>query len=215
MKTITTDRRRLVRLSKFLALILRHQPERFALEMDDEGWASLPEVMEILRGLPNFRWATRADVMAFVEEGAGSDKRRFQVEGKRIRARYGHSIAQPIIYEPCTPPPILYHGTSPDALEAIRREGLRPMERQYVHLSPDPGTAIRVGARHDSRPVILTVRAAKAHAAGILFYQADEAVYLARYIPSEFLDSKTSDVKREGEIRLTHYALPGARRGKD
>ncbi len=78
-------RRNLIKLSKFLALILRHQPERFALELDDEGWASLSEVMEILRGLPNFRWATRADVMVVVEEGSGDGKRRFQVEGNRIR----------------------------------------------------------------------------------------------------------------------------------
>ena len=180
--------RRLVKLSKFLALILRHQPERFALELDEEGWARLPEVMEILRGLPNFRWATRADLMALVEGVAGDDTRRFQVEGKRIRARYGHSIAQPIRYEPCAPPPILYHPTSPDALEAIRREGLRPMERQYVHLAPDAETAIRVGARHDERPVVVTVRAAEARAAGVEFYRADEAVYLAKRVPVEFLE---------------------------
>ena len=61
------------------------------------------------------------------------------------------------------------------------------MERQYVHLSPDAETAIRVGTRHDESPVILTVRAADAHAAGITFYQADETVYLAKHIPVEFL----------------------------
>ena len=180
--------RRLVKLGKFLALILRHQPERFALELDEEGWASLSEVMEIVRGLPNLRWATRADVMRVVEEGTGDGKRRFQVEGKRIRARYGHSIAQPITYEPCTPPPVLYHGTAPDALEAIRRDGLRPLGRQYVHLSPDSETAIRVGVRHNERPVVLTVNAAEAHAAGVEFYQADEAVYLARRILAEFIE---------------------------
>jgi putative RNA 2'-phosphotransferase len=182
------DRRRLGKLSKFLALILRHQPERFALELDGEGWASLPEVMEIVQGLPNFRWATRADVMAVVEGEAGDGKRRFQVEGGRIRAQYGHSIAQPIHYEPCVPPSLLYHGTSPRALASIRREGIRPMERQYVHLSPDRDTAVRVGARHDERSVVLTVRAAEAHAAGIEFYQADEAVYLAGSIPAEFVE---------------------------
>jgi len=184
-----TDRRRLIKLSKFLALVLRHQPERFALELDDGGWTSLPEVMEILRGLPNFRWATRADVMEVVEEGTDDGKRRFQVDGNRIRARYGHSIAQPIRYEPCAPPSLLYHGTSPDQLEAIRHEGLKPMERQYVHLSPDYETAIRVGVRHADHPVVLTVRAADAHAAGVEFYRADEAVYLARRIPPEFLES--------------------------
>ena len=182
------DRRRLMKLSKFLALILRHQPERVALPLDEEGWTSFSEVMEIVKGLPNFRWANRADVLQVVEGKGGDDKRRFEVQGNRIRARYGHSFAQPIVYEPCTPPPILYHGTSPDALESIRREGLRPMERQYVHLSPDTETAIRVGARHDSQPVVLTVRAAKARAAGVEFYQADEAVYLAKQVPPEFVD---------------------------
>jgi putative RNA 2'-phosphotransferase len=183
-----SDHRRLIKLSKFLSLILRHQPERFALVIDGEGWASLPDVMEILKGLPNFRWVTRADVVRVVEEGSGDDKRRFEVLESRIRARYGHSFAQPIHYEPCVPPPILYHGTSQRALAAIRREGLRPMGRQYVHLSPDPGTATRVGARHDERPIILTVRAAEAHAAGVVFHQADEAVYLAKRVPAKFVE---------------------------
>ena len=183
-----TDTRRLTKLSKFLALILRHQPERFALAIDEQGWAPFAEVLEIVQGLPNFRWATRADVMAVVEGGTGTDKRRFEVEGNRIRARYGHSFAQPTIsYEPCVPPPVLYHGTSPQALASIRREGLEPMGRQYVHLSPDLDTAVRVGARHDEHPVILTIRAAEAHVAGVAFYQADEAVYLARHVPATFL----------------------------
>ena len=190
-----TDPRRLTKLSKFLALILRHQPERFGLVLDEEGWASLSEVMEILRGLPNFRWATHADVMTVVEGGKSNgpggldvEKRRFEVAEGRIRARYGHSLAQLIHYERCGPPTTLYHGTSPDSLAAIRREGLKPMERQYVHLSPDPEIATRVGARHDDRPVILTVRAAEAHAAGIAFHQADGSVYLAKRIPVEYLE---------------------------
>jgi putative RNA 2'-phosphotransferase len=110
------------------------------------------------------------------------------VQGDRIRTRYGHSFAQPIRYEPCSPPPVLYHGTSRQALPTIRRDGLRPMERQYVHLSPDPQTAARVGARHDDQPVILTVRAAEAYAAGVVFHQADEAVYLAKRVPAEFVE---------------------------
>ena len=182
-----SEARRLVKLSKFLSLILRHQPERFALALDEEGWASLAEVLEILKGLPNFRWATRADVMGIVAEGTGDEKRRFEVVDGRIRACYGHSMAQPITYEPCTPPAVLYHGTSPEALDAIRREGLRPMARQYVHLAPDAETAVAVGARHDANPVVLTVRAGDAHAAGVVFYQAGEVVFLTKHVPPEFL----------------------------
>jgi len=81
------DTNRLIRLSKFLALILRHQPERFGLALDDGGWVSLHEVMEILHGLPNFRWATPADVRQIVEQGSGDGKLRFESDGPRIRAR--------------------------------------------------------------------------------------------------------------------------------
>lgn len=186
-----SDTRRLVKLSKFLALILRHQPERFALELDGEGWASLTEVMEILHGLPNFRGTTRADVISVADEGSDDGSRRFEVEGSRIRARYGHSVAQPIHYDRCTPPPVLYHGTARDRLPGIHQEGLKPMERQYVHLSLERKTAVRIGARHDERPIVLTVNASDAHAAGVEFYQADEAVYLAKYVPPAFLVSET------------------------
>jgi putative RNA 2'-phosphotransferase len=179
---------RMVKLSKFLSLILRHQPERFGLKLDEEGWASLPEVLEILHGLPNFRWATRADVLELVEKGSGDGKQRFEVVGERIRARYGHSVPLQADLPPCTPPDRLYHGTSPRALKHIREEGLRPMRRQYVHLSSDPETAARVGARHAPNPVVLTVRAAEAARAGILFHQADESTYLAKTIPPEFLE---------------------------
>jgi putative RNA 2'-phosphotransferase len=180
--------RQVVKLSKFLALILRHQPERFALALDDAGWASLSEVMEILKGLPNFRWASRSDVMQVVEQGTGDGKKRFQVEGGRIRALYGHSLERRIYHEPAKPPDRLYHGTSPDALQAIRREGLKPMDRQYVHLSPDRETATRVGRRHAPRPIVVSVRAGEAHEAGVMFYHPEEAVYLAEKIAPAFLD---------------------------
>lgn len=182
-----TERRRLIKLSKFLALLLRHQPERFALELDEAGWASLSEVMEIIQGLPNFRWATREDVMHVVKEGSGDGKKRFEVAEGRIRATYGHSIDRRIQYEPITPPDLLYHGTAPEAAEVIVREGLKPMGRQYVHLSPDYGTAIRVGARHTGDPVVVTVLAAEAHQDGIEFYHPDEDIYLSPAIPPEFL----------------------------
>lgn len=80
------ERRRQVKLSRFLALILRHQPERFSLILDPDGWAPLSEVLEILHGLPNFRWVTRADVVQLVEHGS-DDRHRFEIKGNRIRVR--------------------------------------------------------------------------------------------------------------------------------
>jgi putative RNA 2'-phosphotransferase len=147
--------------------------------------------MEILRGLPNFRWATQADVMRIVEQGSGGERRRFEVEEGRIRARYGHSIDQPIAYEPVAPPQVLYHGTSPERVASIFQEGLKPMTRQYVHLSSSPQTASQVGTRHAREPLILTILASEAHASGIEFYQADETVFLAKSVPAEFIAAQS------------------------
>lgn len=182
-----TDQRRQVRLSKFLALLLRHQPQRFGLDLDEQGWASLPHVLRLLHTTPHLRWADRSDVIAIAREGTGDGKKRFEIAGDRIRALYGHSFRQQIDYQPVEPPPHLYHGTSAEALPSIRHQGLRPMRRQYVHLSPDRQTAVQVGSRHAPRPIVITVRAAAAHAAGIEFYRPEETVYLVRCLPSRFL----------------------------
>ena len=100
-----TENRNFTKLSKFLALILRHQPERFGLLLDERGWVSLAEAMEILASLPNYHWANRSDVRQIVGSGAGDLKRRFELADGRIRACYGHSFDSPRIqYDPCSLP---------------------------------------------------------------------------------------------------------------
>ena len=121
---------------------------------------------------------------------AASEKQRYEIDldRQRIRAYYGHSIDAPIQYQQAEPPEILYHGTSVQALDAIRKSGLQPMSRQRVHLSEDRETAQLVGSRHPGQTVILTVRAGDAHRAGVRFYTGNESVWLADAIPPEFLN---------------------------
>ena len=40
---------RAVRISKFLSLVLRHQPEKIGLSLDQSGWASTPQLIEASR----------------------------------------------------------------------------------------------------------------------------------------------------------------------
>lgn len=178
---------RLQRLSKFLALLLRHRPDKFPLKLDEQGFASLDEVMSILHGLPNFRWANRAEVDAVVH---AAGRRRYEVVGDRIRALYGHSALRPT-YEPAVPPAVLYHGTAAEAAALISREGLHPMDRGYVHLSATPELARSTGLRHTASPVILRIRAAEAHAAGIPFYHPIPEIYLSETIPPEFIEEQS------------------------
>lgn len=172
-------------LSKTISHALRHEPWLYELELDDEGWASLDQLIAALRERGG-SWATvdRAQIEAAIGD---SDKDRHELVGDRIRALYGHSIPGKLARTPATPPDVLLHGTAPDVAEEIVRTGLKPMSRQYVHLSVDIEMALAVGNRKHPRPVILRVDAKRAHAEGVSFYRGNERVWLADFVPSDFL----------------------------
>ncbi|MCR5165047.1 MAG: RNA 2'-phosphotransferase [Thermoguttaceae bacterium] len=172
-------------LSKTISYALRHAPWEFELELDEEGWCESELLMEAMRN--EFK---RDDIsMADVEEILRtSDKKRYEISGTRIRAYYGHSLPMKIRKEQVVPPEILWHGTSHRAAELIMIEGLKPLTRQYVHLSGTQELAYKVGFRKDRKPVILTVHAIEAHRAGIVFYHGNEEIWLADYVPPEFIE---------------------------
>ncbi|MFP3963160.1 RNA 2'-phosphotransferase [Actinomadura fulvescens] len=177
------DRRRTVKVSKYLARHLRHRPERIGLTLDPAGWANVDELLAAAarHDFP----ITRAELDHVV---ATNDKRRYAFDetGERVRASQGHSIEVELDL-PVTPPPaVLYHGTVGAALAAIRREGLRPMSRHAVHLSPDRETATRVGARR-GRPVVLVVDSARMAVDGHEFRVSANGVWLAASVPPAYL----------------------------
>lgn len=174
-----------IRLSKLLAVALRHEPHRFELELDDGGWVPVDQLLAAITERGG-RWAsiTRGDLEVMI---ATSPKARYQLDGDRIRARYGHSVAGRLRQVPAAPPDLLYHGTPRRALDGIRGSGLIPMKRQYVHLSPTPDVAREVGSRRDPRAAVLTVDAGRAHTDGIRFYQGNDVVWLADSVPPDYL----------------------------
>lgn len=173
----------LVRTSKFLALVLRHAPERIGLELDEQGWASVEDLLRLasLHGRPLSRLLLERVV-------AENDKRRFAFspDGTRIRANQGHSVAVDLDLPAVSPPERLYHGTATRFLESIRRSGLHPAGRRHVHLSADEATATAVGRRH-GEPVVLVVRAGAMAAAGHAFFLSDNGVWLTERVPVAFL----------------------------
>ncbi|WP_329079475.1 MULTISPECIES: RNA 2'-phosphotransferase [unclassified Streptosporangium] len=171
------DDKRLVRVSKYLSKHLRHQPERIGLILGPQGWA---DIDALLGAAARHGFAITRDELALVV--AGNDKRRFTVEGDRIRANQGHTVDVDLGLPPVEPPEILFHGTVGAYVGAIREEGLRPMNRHAVHLSPDRETATRVGARR-GRPVVLVVRSGEMHRAGHEFRVSANGVWLAAHVP--------------------------------
>ncbi|MFF7735229.1 RNA 2'-phosphotransferase [Streptomyces sp. NPDC007984] len=175
------DERRTVKVSKYLSKHLRHQPERIGLTLDEAGWVEIDALLAAA-GAHGFRF-TREELEHVV---ASNDKRRFAVEGTRIRASQGHSVEVDLGLAPATPPTHLYHGTVARSLDAIRADGLRPMNRHAVHLSPDRETATRVGARR-GRPVVLDVDAAAMHRDGHVFQVSANGVWLTKAVPARYL----------------------------
>lgn len=182
------NQKQAVRLSKLMSLALRHDPASFDLSLDQEGWLPLEELLAGIKRRPGLEWVHPNDIRQVVDT---SDKQRFEIQGELIRARYGHSRAARPAYQPVEPPETLYHGTPRRNLPTIRRQGLKPMSRQYVHLSARTEMAHQVGRRRDTQPVILTIRAAAAHAAGVVFGTPSgnqDELYLVEAIPPEFID---------------------------
>ncbi|MCF7222220.1 RNA 2'-phosphotransferase [Marilutibacter chinensis] len=176
----------LTRTSRFLSLILRHEPGRIGLQLDPRGWADIDELL--LRMQPHHP-ISRELLQRVVESNS---KRRFAIsdDGLRIRASQGHSIAVDLALAPCEPPTRLFHGTATRFLESIRRQGLLRGDRHHVHLSADIETATAVGRRH-GRVVVLHVDAGRMHAEGYRFYRSDNGVWLTDEVPVGFLGDAT------------------------
>ena len=171
------------RLSRFLALVLRHKPDSVGIALDPAGFVDILLLARSLAAQPGWGWITEDAIRAL----ARRDPRRYEIDGDRIRARYGHSISIEAPGKAVLPPEWLYYGTSPEAPIIIRSEGLRPQGRQFVHLSATRQDALAVGRRHSPQPVVITVLARRAYAAGIAFYQASPSIYLTRALPPDYL----------------------------
>lgn len=173
----------LVHVSKFLSLVLRHQPEKIGITLDDAGWVGVDELLDAA-----LRSGVKIDRPLLERVVAENDKKRFALspDGERIRASQGHSVDVDLGLRPVEPPEELFHGTASRFVDSIRGEGLRTGSRTHVHLSADEATARKVGERHGS-PVILRVAAGRMHREGHQFFVSENGVWLTASVPAEFI----------------------------
>ncbi len=173
-------------VSKFLSLVLRHDPRRAGIVLDANGWTPVDDLLNGLKaaGKPISREQLELIVLT-------NDKKRFAFSEDRtmIRASQGHSVKVDLALTPVKPPNILFHGTATRNLVSILETGLSPRSRRHVHLSADEETALKVGMRH-GKPVILLIDAATMDAAGINFYFSANGVWLTHQIDPVYLSVK-------------------------
>lgn len=172
------------KVSKTLSYALRHNPASAGIELDENGWALVNELLSKLRIDGR---AMNFDSLKYVVDTNNKKRFSFNEDFTKIRASQGHSIKIELNYRETKPPCILYHGTTGKSLPAILKTGLQKMNRHHVHLSADVDTALNVGKRH-GKPVVLKIDADEMYNAGYSFYMSDNKVWLTDAVPVKFIE---------------------------
>lgn len=174
-----------VKLGRFLSLVLRHDPSAAGITLDEHGWA---DVNELLAGVS--RTGRKIDMTTLERIVRENNKQRYSFNDDRtkIRANQGHSVQVDVELRETEPPKYLYHGTATRFYPSIRKEGIRKMSRQYVHLSGDFETAMAVGKRHGS-PMVVTINAAAMARDGVIFYRSENGVWLCEHVEPKYFVS--------------------------
>lgn len=189
--------------SKFLSLILRHEPAKFGIALDSAGWTDVDALLAAMAA--HGQAITREPLAAVVRD---SDKQRFALseDGMRIRANQGHSVEVDLQLPQVDPPEHLFHGTVAEALPSIRQVGLEKRARHHVHMSDVVSTASTVGLRRGA-PVILTIRAREMAAAGHPFYRSANGVWLADVVPARFIDFPEDESDSSSPVAIAKSTL--------
>jgi putative RNA 2'-phosphotransferase len=170
------------RISKFLSLILRHQPETIQLKLDENGWADVSELITKAKGRMHFSFEDLEEVV----ETNNKKRFAFNEDKTMIRASQGHSIDIDLALKAVQPPDFLYHGTADSNISSIFEKGIEKRNRQHVHLSADKETATKVGMRH-GKPIILTIRTKEMFDNGIPFYLSANGVWLTDFVDAKYI----------------------------
>ncbi|GAA5091776.1 RNA 2'-phosphotransferase [Chryseobacterium ginsengisoli] len=174
------------KISKFISLVLRHKPEIINLNLDENGWTDVDELITKSKR-DSYGGFTFEELDEIVET---NDKKRFifNEDKTRIRANQGHSIDIDLALKPQQPPEFLYHGTAESNIDSILEKGIEKRNRQHVHLSQNKETATKVGMRH-GKPVILIIKTKEMFDNGIEFYLSENNVWLTDFVDAKYIQN--------------------------
>ena len=175
--------KQITHISKFLSLVLRHQPETIGIQLDQSGWIDITELIEKAN---NYGIKFDREILNHIV--ATNSKKRFAFNDTldKIRASQGHSIEIELGYTNQKPPEILFHGTGEKFVQSILETGLEKRSRQHVHLSSDLNTAIKVGQRH-GKPFVFKVLAEQMYSDNFQFFISANGVWLTDNVPTKYL----------------------------
>ena len=205
------------RLSRTMAGVLRHFPDRFDLKMDRQGFVDLRTFVNALqRKQHRYHWLRPHHIVAIIET---DNKGRYEYRDGMIRATYAHSFEVELDHPAGIAPDTLYYPTTAEEVDIVLEVGLKPSDRKMVHLSRGIGDAVNAGRVRTDMPIILEVDSKGATEDGILIQKAGKTVYLATDIPHKYLkrlevdlnefppDKPKTKPKQEGEQKVDDSPL--------
>ncbi|WP_370533627.1 RNA 2'-phosphotransferase [Commensalibacter sp. ESL0382] len=170
-------------ISKMLSLVLHHTLERIGITLDQNGWTEIKHLISKAK-----KTGYKLSLEELLETVRTNDKQRFTIskDGRKIRAAQGHSIDIDLALDPIEPPEILFHGTASANLNSIFEMGIHSAKRQYVHLSSNEETALKVGGRH-GKVIVLQINTRQMFKEGLKFFKADNGVWLTDHILPKYI----------------------------
>lgn len=179
------NERELNLLGRTMAGVLRHFPQRYGLEMDEHGWVDLQDLVTAIRiRHKKFRFLKPHHIIALIQT---DPKGRYLFDEGRVMATYGHSLDLDLELPTDDIPPILFYPTTEEESSILLEAGLRPADRQWVHLSDTLESAMEAGQVRTANPVILEVDADRARDDGIVIKKAGKFVYITDEIPPDYV----------------------------
>lgn len=187
-------------LSRLMSYILRHNPYKFGLRLNDKGYCSLTALLTAIKKERKFEDTTLDDIKQVVQN---CEKQRYEITNNKVRARYGHSKVR-ALREPSTPPTTLIHGTVENRLPSIKEKGLLSMERQHVHLATEESKDFAILSANrrakNTNVVLLIIDTVKAQEKGVLFYDEGKGTWLSTPIPPECINWSNTRVLPKDDI---------------
>ena len=169
------------RLGRFISGALRHFPDDLGLAMNQHGWVDVDVLCDAMK--TRYKWSNKEKLFSIIES---DEKGRYEIIGRKIRARYGHSVEVDLDFPENTLPE-LYYGASREEVDILLEKGIKPIKQRYVHLSTSEQKALEVASIHSDDPVLIIIDASGAQNEGVAMLSATETIVLSEEIPPQYL----------------------------
>lgn len=193
------------KISKLLALLLRHQADQFGLKIDSRGFVVLDELLKS-KPIKDLK-VGKDQIYEIVEKDT---KGRYEITESpvpMIRAVQGHSmtavkdedILDPIEMSDIFRYPVVVHGTYYEAWEFIKTSGLNKMSRNCIHFSVGfkKDEHVKSGMRNDCQ-ILVEINAVQAlHSEEMKFFISKNKVVLTPgtngVLPTKYFEKVTDN----------------------